>query len=332
MRHQPGAPVIATPRETGQGGNSVAGLNGTATCLPTRGVVPLSFVACVSDDSLLEANLLASPCIAGPGSPHEAILIHEAPSAAAGLTMGLMRANHHWVVYAHQDVYLPEGWDRCLFQQIQEAERRFGPIGVAGVYGVGPPAGLADGDGEAVRQQHRFDEWGWAPRSLSLPIPGTSVFQPPSIRGCSSLSFAGNGIDAGKLLDENARQFAHKWGLPGVNGRRVALRPWNGNGESPRRPSAAFGEGEPSVQAQCRCRAPAQAGAPDLPGPTSVELDRRPGLNFCCALAPLREAFFVEGNRTGKRLRRESQGPFDNDCEKRRKQLAALSRVGARDI
>ena len=38
---------------------------------------------------------------------------------------------------AHQDVFLPEGWDRCLAQRLDEAERRFGPIGVAGVYGVG---------------------------------------------------------------------------------------------------------------------------------------------------------------------------------------------------
>ena len=37
----------------------------------------------------------------------------------------------------HQDVYLPEGWDWRLTRQLYEAERRFGPIGVAGVYGVG---------------------------------------------------------------------------------------------------------------------------------------------------------------------------------------------------
>jgi hypothetical protein len=33
---------------------------------------------------------------------------------------------------------LPEGWDRQLAERLREAERRFGPIGVAGVYGVGP--------------------------------------------------------------------------------------------------------------------------------------------------------------------------------------------------
>jgi hypothetical protein len=34
-------------------------------------------------------------------------------------------------------MYLAAGWDQFLAQQLQEAERRFGPIGVAGVYGVG---------------------------------------------------------------------------------------------------------------------------------------------------------------------------------------------------
>ena len=58
--------------------------------------------------------------------------------------MGLKRAKHEWVVCVHQDVFLPEGWDRCLAQQLREAERRFGPIGVAGVYGVGEVIAPAD--------------------------------------------------------------------------------------------------------------------------------------------------------------------------------------------
>jgi len=39
-------------------------------------------------------------------------------------------------------------------------------------------------------------------------------------------TFAGNGIDAEKLLGQNARRFAAKWGLPGTMRRRVALRPF----------------------------------------------------------------------------------------------------------
>jgi GT2 family glycosyltransferase len=42
-----------------------------------------------------------------------------------------------------------------------------------------------------------------------------------------SRTFQGNGIDAEKLLDENARRFADKWGLPAANGKRVALQPWS---------------------------------------------------------------------------------------------------------
>jgi GT2 family glycosyltransferase len=40
-----------------------------------------------------------------------------------------------------------------------------------------------------------------------------------------SRTFAGNGIDAERLLDENARRFAAKWGLAQTIGRRVALIP-----------------------------------------------------------------------------------------------------------
>ena len=43
-----------------------------------------------------------------------------------------------------------------------------------------------------------------------------------------SRTFQGNGIDAEKLLDENARRFAAKWGLAAADRKPVALRPWSG--------------------------------------------------------------------------------------------------------
>jgi hypothetical protein len=97
---------------------------------------PFSFVACVSNDAILRTNLLASPCLA-PDSARQVLLIKNCPGAADGLNIGVERAGHEWVVLVHQDVLLPAGWDRCVAQQLQEAERRFGQIGVAGVYGVG---------------------------------------------------------------------------------------------------------------------------------------------------------------------------------------------------
>jgi glycosyltransferase involved in cell wall biosynthesis len=55
-----------------------------------------------------------------------------------------------------------------------------------------------------------------------------------------SRTFTGNGIDANKLLDENARRFAAKWGSKGANGRRVALTPFTAdppkNGDDDPRP------------------------------------------------------------------------------------------------
>ena len=51
----------------------------------------------------------------------------------------------------HQDVYLPAGWDRRVMRQLREAERRFGPIGIAGVYGVGEVDEPADGPPRAER-------------------------------------------------------------------------------------------------------------------------------------------------------------------------------------
>jgi glycosyltransferase involved in cell wall biosynthesis len=135
VRLQPGAPVVSRTDEVSASAGPA--LNGAIRSEPTGERSPLSVVVCVSDDAALKANLLSSPGLTGPGSPHEVILIHEAPSAAAGLVMGLMRAKHKWVVCVHQHVHFSEGWDRLMEQQLLEAERRFGPVGVAGVYGVG---------------------------------------------------------------------------------------------------------------------------------------------------------------------------------------------------
>src|SRR5262249_41378156 len=42
-----------------------------------------------------------------------------------------------------------------------------------------------------------------------------------------SRTFAGHGIDAEALLEENAQRFAAKWGHTVPKGQRVALRPWS---------------------------------------------------------------------------------------------------------
>jgi Glycosyltransferase like family len=106
----------------------------TKSVLPGDGV-PLSFCVCVSNPEILRANLLASPCL-GPGSVHEVFAFPDRASAADGLNAGFDRAQHEWLICVHQDVYLPDQWDQHLVRQLREAERQFGPVGVAGVYGA----------------------------------------------------------------------------------------------------------------------------------------------------------------------------------------------------
>jgi Glycosyltransferase like family len=80
---------------------------------------------------------MASPCIAAGVSLHQVILVRDVINVVAKLNHGLEQAEIEWAICLHQDVWLPAGWDLMLAQQIQAAELRFGPIGVAGVYGVG---------------------------------------------------------------------------------------------------------------------------------------------------------------------------------------------------
>ncbi len=62
--------------------------------------------------------------------------------------MGIARSSNELIVCVHQDDWLPADWDRLILNQYRMAERQFGPIGVAGVYGVGP---VADGSSNSSR-------------------------------------------------------------------------------------------------------------------------------------------------------------------------------------
>lgn len=92
----------------------------------------LTFVACVNDEDVFAENLRASPDL----HEHQVIAVRDAPSAADGLNVGIEQARGAHVVLVHQDVYLPEGWVSEFLAQLALAEERFGPVGVAGVFGA----------------------------------------------------------------------------------------------------------------------------------------------------------------------------------------------------
>ncbi len=123
---------------------------------------PLTFVACVSDETVLHGNLLRSPCL-GPGTAHEVILLRNCTSAGDGLNEGIRRAQNEIVVCVHQDVYLPRGWPQRFLAQYRRAEAAFGRVGVAGVFGVSRDGTTAVAAGRVVDRDRLVGSGGSCP-------------------------------------------------------------------------------------------------------------------------------------------------------------------------
>lgn len=95
----------------------------------------LAWVTAVSDRAVLARHLLASDDVAAGLRP--LYIVAGARSAAEAFNPvieGLRGPG--WVVWVHQDVRLPQGWLSRFETALAEAQRRLGPLAVAGVYGV----------------------------------------------------------------------------------------------------------------------------------------------------------------------------------------------------
>ena len=73
----------------------------------------LTFVVAVSDDTVLSANLLRSPIFDMAGR-YEIIQQRGYTSASLAYNDAIVKASGRYFVFAHQDVYLPSGWDTRL--------------------------------------------------------------------------------------------------------------------------------------------------------------------------------------------------------------------------
>lgn len=95
----------------------------------------LAFVTCVSDLDVLQRCLLQSPCISEGRWSLQAFF--NAGSAAEAFNCALASApDGTWLVWVHQDVLLPKGWDVKFLQGLAQGRRQFPHAAVAGVYGV----------------------------------------------------------------------------------------------------------------------------------------------------------------------------------------------------
>ena len=103
-------------------------------------MTPLPLVTCVSRPEVLAQRLLASPCVrtgrvvvtARTGCSSAA----QAFNAALAQTAATQGAAGGWLLWAHQDVHLPEGWSERFVAALAAAEAQLGTLAVVGGYGV----------------------------------------------------------------------------------------------------------------------------------------------------------------------------------------------------
>ena len=123
-------------------------------------VEDLVFVACVSNLAVFQERLLASPCLQRGG--RRLITHHNAPSAADAFNSAMaglgQDSKSPWLVWVHQDVYLPEGWDTRFLQGLESAQALYPRLAVAGVHGIAGAGVLARRAGHLLDRGQELQE------------------------------------------------------------------------------------------------------------------------------------------------------------------------------
>jgi hypothetical protein len=148
----------------------------------------LQFVTCASRVEVVQRRLLASPCLQSGGYP---LAIHfNMASAAQGFNTSMQacmaqQSASQWLVWLHQDVVLPAGWDALFLAGIAQAQQQFKQLAVVGVYGI------AGAGAQTSRAGHVLDRGADLHEPTALPCLVDSL---------DELLFAVR-IDSGLMLD-----------------------------------------------------------------------------------------------------------------------------------
>jgi Glycosyltransferase like family len=104
--------------------------------------VSIDVIAAVNDNSVLAANLGRSPMLQRPNT---LLYVQRGyRSAAQAYRTAMQSSRGDFLVFAHQDVYLPSGWDERLLRSIaylDEADPQWAVLGVFGVTRQGAKVG-----------------------------------------------------------------------------------------------------------------------------------------------------------------------------------------------
>jgi hypothetical protein len=97
---------------------------------------PAFVVACISnDDAILRANLQSAPMIASGAVP---LMVERNPETAArGINRLIDATDAPVIVFAHNDVWFPNGWDALLRRRIAEVAAIDPDWALIGSYGLG---------------------------------------------------------------------------------------------------------------------------------------------------------------------------------------------------
>lgn len=124
------------------------------------GPVRLALVCAVSRPDVLDQRLAVSPCLRTGQLPWQAV--RGARSAADAFNPVMEAAERErtadWLVWAHQDVFLPDGWDQAFVDGLQVALARWPNAMVAGVYGVRGHGSQAQRCGHVLDRGHVLRE------------------------------------------------------------------------------------------------------------------------------------------------------------------------------
>jgi len=92
-----------------------------------------SLIVAANDDTILKRCLTGSPCI---GHARDVNVMRGFATAGAAYNAGMRQAAGDLLVFVHQDVYLPAGWDRCLGEAIARLSHLDPAWAVLGVFGI----------------------------------------------------------------------------------------------------------------------------------------------------------------------------------------------------
>lgn len=112
----------------------------------------ITFVVAVNDRELFENNFLASPCLNGLHG-HEILSQENFCSAAHAYNNAIDRSPNELIVFAHQDVILPQVWLVQLenaLRRLKTDDPRWGVLGCYGVTKEGTPKGHVYSSGLGV--------------------------------------------------------------------------------------------------------------------------------------------------------------------------------------